>query len=104
MSTEYDTTVIESSSVAEITDIVMERIFFNIATWIFLGFVAFAISNSVWNYIPIGWDDTDGKTRSGLIPYTDCKTGVQYLSTTNSAPTVRLDMSGKPVVDFTGCQ
>lgn len=43
-------------------------------------------------------DDTDGpEGRSGMVLYTDAKTGCQYLGTGLSALTPRLDRDGKPI-------
>ena len=42
-------------------------------------------------------DDSDGKERSGLIVYTDARTGCQYLGTITGAITPRLDKDGKIV-------
>lgn len=39
-------------------------------------------------------DDTDGKDRSGLILYTDHKTGVQYVGTLLGGITPRLNPDG----------
>jgi hypothetical protein len=44
-------------------------------------------------------DDTDGPNeRSGLVLYTDHKTGVQYVGTVFGALHVRVDRDGKPVI------
>ena len=42
-------------------------------------------------------DDSDGAKRSGLIVYTDNKTGVQYLGKVFGALTPRLDKDGRVV-------
>ena len=42
-------------------------------------------------------DDTDGKQRSGLVIYTDYKTGVQYVGNQLGGLTVRVDKNGKPM-------
>lgn len=42
-------------------------------------------------------DDTDGKERSGLVIYTDHKTGVQYVGNALGGLTVRVDENGKPL-------
>ena len=42
-------------------------------------------------------DDTDGKSRSGLVVYTDHKTGIQYLGAPLGGLTVRVDENGKPM-------
>lgn len=44
-------------------------------------------------------DDTDGKQRSGLVIYTDHKTGVQYVSNMMGGMAVRVDAEGKPMID-----
>lgn len=52
------------------------------------------------NCAKLGWDDTDGTSRSGLGLYTDAKTGCQYLSAGGSGITPRLDARGQHV----GCE
>lgn len=44
-------------------------------------------------------DDTDADNkRSGLVIYTDHKTGVQYVANMMGGMTVRVDQNGKPIV------
>lgn len=43
-------------------------------------------------------DDSDGKKRSGMVVFTDYKTGVQYLSSPMGGLTVRVDENGKPIL------
>lgn len=100
---EYYEFFTHEDAVKEITDTVLDRIITKIALLLVFGFFVHFTITMTWNNVPFGRDDTDGVNRSGLIPYTDCKTGVQYLSTSGSAPTVRLDVSGKPMVDLTNC-
>lgn len=59
--------------------------------------IAITILHYILNYFTIGYDDSDNKTtkeRSGFKVYTDHKTGLQYLVTSNSI-TPRLNISGK---------
>jgi hypothetical protein len=50
-----------------------------------------------WVVLPIGRDDTDGETRSGLKPRTDARTGCQYLESDGGGLTPRLDREGRHV-------
>jgi hypothetical protein len=48
-------------------------------------------------YWRIGYDDTDGRYRSGLAIKTDCLTGLQYLTTGQGGLTPRLGVDGHQV-------
>lgn len=52
-----------------------------------------------WDVLPVGRDDTDGESRSGLIPRTDARTGCQYLESKGGGLTPRLDGNGKHVCE-----
>lgn len=49
------------------------------------------------NFFNIWYDDTDGKTRSGLSPHTDNLTKCQYLSSKNGGLTPRVDSKGNHI-------
>ena len=51
----------------------------------------------IWWAFPISRDDTDGDTRSGLVPRTDARTGCQYLESAGGGLTPRLDKAGKHI-------
>ena len=67
---------------------------------------AIFLVSTIGNYFRLGYDDTDDKrpgkmfgSRSGLILYTDCRTGVQYVKGGlfgNTTP--RLDRDGKLII------
>lgn len=48
----------------------------------------------------LGLDDSDlsSSKRSGLVIYTDYKTGVQYVATQKGGLTVRVDENNKPIL------
>ena len=52
-----------------------------------------------WVVLPVGRDDTDGESRSGLRLRTDARTGCQYLESTGGGLTPRLDRNGKHVCE-----
>ena len=56
-----------------------------IGKWIIVGFCALSIFFVMMNLFEIGLDETDKNAwdRSGMGVYTDHKTGVQYLGTSN---------------------
>lgn len=56
-----------------------------------------AAMNLAWRYLPIGRDDTDGITRSGVSIHVDNLTGCEYLGGPNGGVTPRLDAAGKHI-------
>jgi hypothetical protein len=68
---------------------------FQIALSVFAGIALFSALSSPSFFFK---DDSDGKKRSGLVVFTDYKTGVQYLSTPMGGLTVRVDENGKPIL------
>jgi hypothetical protein len=48
----------------------------------------------VLNFFKVGWDSTDGESRSGLGLHTDNLTGCQYLSSSRGGLIPRLDSDG----------
>lgn len=53
--------------------------------------------NAVTGYFQIGFDSTDGETRSGMQVLVDAKTNCQYLHTPSGGLTPRLTSDGKPI-------
>lgn len=49
------------------------------------------------NFFKIGWDSTDGESRSGLGLHTDNLTGCQYLSSPRGGLAPRLDNTGEHI-------
>ena len=45
------------------------------------------------------YDDTDGSSRSGMEIFTDCRTGLQYLSAGRGGLSPRLDVNGRQIVE-----
>lgn len=66
--------------------------------WILLLLVLIVI---VSNHFRVGFDSTDGESRSGLGLYTDAMTGCQYLSSGGSGITPRLDRDGRHICEET---
>lgn len=48
----------------------------------------------VLNFFKVGWDSTDGESRSGLGLHTDNLTGCQYLSSLRGGLVPRFDKDG----------
>lgn len=48
----------------------------------------------VLNFFKVGWDSTDGESRSGLGLHTDNLTGCQYLSSPRGGLVPRFDKDG----------
>lgn len=48
----------------------------------------------VFDFFKVGWDNTDGESRSGLGLHTDNLTGCQYLSSPRGDLVPRLDKDG----------
>lgn len=61
-----------------------------------LALIALALQLAYYS-LPIGRDDTDGATRSGLVARTDARTGCQYLETAGGGITPRLDAHGNHI-------
>ena len=53
--------------------------------------------NLTYNFFKIGWDSTDGESRSGLGLHTDNLTGCQYLSSPRGGLVPRFDNAGKHI-------
>lgn len=49
------------------------------------------------NFFKVGWDSTDGESRSGLGLHTDNFTGCQYLSSPHGGLVPRFDSTGKHI-------
>lgn len=56
--------------------------------------IGFLINASA-SALEIGWDTTDGKSRSGMSLHRDAATGCQYLSTSSGGITPRLSNDGQ---------
>ena len=52
-----------------------------------------------WAVLPVGRDDTDGESRSGLNLRTDARTGCQYLESMGGGLTPRLDRNGRHICE-----
>jgi hypothetical protein len=59
-----------------------------------IAFVIVEIVDAASSAMGVGFDDTDGTSRSGMVVKTDCRTGLQYLATPDGGLTPRLDASG----------
>lgn len=96
--------IITPESVNTLTQLVLNRITSHFTMLLVYGFMALQLFAWTADFFQWKWDDSDGaRTRSGLTTFTDCKTGVQYISVGQSAPTVRLDEAGQPVKDLSNC-
>lgn len=54
----------------------------------------------VLNFFKVGWDSTDGESRSGLGLHTDNLTGCQYLSSTRGGLVPRVDSNGTHICNW----
>lgn len=62
-------------------------------------YVVILLLQFAWNVLPVGRDDTDGESRSGLTLRTDARTGCQYLESKGGGLTPRLDGNGEHVCE-----
>jgi hypothetical protein len=79
----------------------MEITIFNLIYAIVAAFLFITIFTSPYGvFKAFKRDDTDGKKKSGLVIYTDYKTGVQYVGNQLGGLTVRVDENGKPMTEY----
>jgi hypothetical protein len=54
----------------------------------------------VLDFFKVGWDSTDGESRSGLDLHTDNLTGCQYLSSPRGGLVPRVDKEGTHICNW----
>jgi len=64
---------------------------------LFVALMILICLQTAWAYLPIGRDNSDGQSRSGLQVHVDYLTGCEYFSAPNGGVTPRLDAAGKQI-------